>query len=1268
MRIFKLTVFFLIVFSLPYASGEVITFSQTLNWQAEKSNQKNTFNDAIEQNGLPTFYKKIALGSSNYNVNVRLTNEQYQVLDNFAEESKIENAIAIQSSITCSRKQYYCNVSFVPIRKNRRTGQIEKLVSFDLVIEKDPQGEGVKKKNKTQTYTTNSVLASGNWYKVGVSKDGVYKLEYADLQSLGMDVSSISSANIRVYGNGGGMLSYNNSDFRYDDLQENAIVVEDGGDGKFNSGDYLLFYGQGPNRWKYSSSDARFHHTKNLYSDYTYYFITTDLGAGKRVQDQSSVSGATSTVTSYDDYAFHELEDTNLLSSGRQWLGESFEYTTEQTFDDFSFSNLDVSQSVYLKVDVVGASYSASTFSINAGNSAYTGYVNISAISTAEDSDVAKEATKTTTFTSTSSSIPVVLTYNKSTSSSVAWLNYIEMNVRRKLSFASSQILFRDELSVGTGKVAEYAITGANSSVFIWEVTDPINVKNQQSNLSGSTLSFSAATDSLREFVVFENSMAYSPSLIGTISNQNLHALGTDGNGNIEDIDMIIISPESFLSEAQELASFHEQKDTLKVEVVNVNEIYNEFSSGALDVCAIRDLLKMFYDRADAVSKIPSYVVLLGDGSFDPRDNRKANNNNFIPTYESADSYNPVNSRVVDDFYALLDDSEGDVDSDNGDLDMSIGRFPVVSSDEVASALNKIKHYYESASMGDWRNTICFVADDGETNGFLNDVESISSYVDANMKQFNVEKIYLDAYQQTSNAGGERYPDVNTAITNRVNKGALIINYIGHGGVNGWAHERVVEVSDINSWNNLDNMPVFMTATCEFSKFDDPEFTCAGEDVFLNQNGGGICLFTTTRAVYSSDNAALNSYFYQALYSLSSSSSSFTMGDLYLTAKNSNKTTNSKSFTLLGDPALKIAYPKNGAGTLTINNDDVSVKVDTIKALSKVTITGYVKDRNGIKASDYNGTLYPTVFDKYSTISTLGNDEESPVTSFQLQDNILFKGKASITNGDFSFSFVVPKDIGYQFGNGKISYYSENGEVDGSGYFNNFIIGGTATNIGNDTKGPDVSLYLNDKNFVFGGLTDESPLLLAYVFDSNGVNTVGNGIGHDIAAIIDGNTQDQIILNQYYQADLNSYQSGLVQYQMTDLSVGKHTLNLKVWDVYNNVSETNTEFIVESSADLALEHVLNYPNPFTTHTQFWFEHNQPDIPLDVQIQIFTIAGRLVKTINTAIETTGYRAEPIDWDGKDDYGDDIGKGVYLYRLSVSSTSSKAEKYEKLVILK
>ncbi len=377
-----------------------------------------------------------------------------------------------------------------------------------------------------------------------------------------------------------------------------------------------------------------------------------------------------------------------------------------------------------------------------------------------------------------------------------------------------------------------------------------------------------------------------------------------------------------------------------------------------------------------------------------------------------------------------------------------------------------------------------------------------------------------------------------------------------------------------------------------------------------------------------------------------------------------------RHFTLLGDPAVRLAYPQKKVFTTEINQHTVTQGLnDTISALGKVTIKGFVGDANGNKLSTYNGAVYPTVFDKSVKYTTLGNDlGPAGVLNFYLQKNVLYKGKASVTNGDFEFSFIVPKDISYQYGLGRISYYVQNGETDGAGYYDKLIIGGSDANAKPDNKGPEVKLFMNDNKFVYGGTTNENPKLYAELFDSSGINTVGNGIGHDLVAILDANTSKPVVLNEYYQADLNSFQSGKIVYPYSNLSEGTHTLSLKVWDVQNNSSSNQTEFVVAPAADLALRHVLNYPNPFTSNTKFFVEHNQCCSSLNLEIQIFTISGKVVKTINRPVLNEGFRTEGIEWDGKDDFGDKIGRGVYVYRVLLKDANGKhAEKYEKLVIL-
>jgi hypothetical protein len=569
----------------------------------------------------------------------------------------------------------------------------------------------------------------------------------------------------------------------------------------------------------------------------------------------------------------------------------------------------------------------------------------------------------------------------------------------------------------------------------------------------------------------------------------------------------------------------------------------------------------------------------------------------------------------------------------------------------------------------DWRNRITFVADDEDGNTHVNQADQLAVLMDTTYRNFNINKIYFDAYVQQSTPGGQRYPEVTRDINNDVNRGALIMNYTGHGGEVGWAHERVLGLSDIASWTNTDNLVAFVTATCEFSRHDDPGRVSAGELTLLKPDGGAIALFTTTRLVYSAPNFTLNRNFYLNLLT-DQPWGEPTMGDVIrMTKVASGGSVNNRNFVLLGDPAQRLSYPLENVMTATINGISVQQQMDTINALQVVTVTGRMMDRNGQPMPNFNGILYPTVFDKASTVTTLGNDPASQPRPFLLRSNILYKGKASIVNGEFTFQFMVPKDIAYSYGFGRISYYAEGEGVNAAGHFQDFVVGGSYAGATADDRGPGIKVFMNDESFVFGSTTDENPIMIAVLTDSSGINTVGSGIGHDITAIHNGNTSATIVLNDYYEADLDSYKSGRVAYPFRSLPEGTHNVRFKAWDVHNNSSEVYVEFIVAQSAVLALDHVLNYPNPFTTRTQFMFEHNQACNSLDVMVQVFTITGKIVKTIHETVLTNGFRGDPIYWDGLDDHGQQLGRGVYIYNLQITTPDGqKAEKMEKLVVLR
>ncbi len=1284
-HVFFLNLIFIFVFCLK-VFPKTTSYSRVIDWETPKNigvSDSQTVKTLFFKNALftsasanlPSYFEKFQLTFIHQGTKIVLkkiiyvpcSEEETNILINF---KYTNDTLSLQYSQMLEQKLPYIFVSMIPIRKNKINNQFEKLVSFEIEIT-EPDNPPSGKKGPVRSYVDHSVLADGKWYRLSVKNTGIYKLTYSDLLTMGINVNGIDPHNIRIYGNGAGMLPEMNTGAKNDDLVENAIYVFGEEDSKFNEGDYILFYGEDPVKWAYSSSDRQFHHTMNLYTEETNYFLTTDKGAGRRIQLKPSVTDpATDTVIKFTDYTYHELEDTNLIKSGREWYGETFDIKTTYNFS-YLFPGIDLTSEVYFKASVAARSDVRSSFSFKAnGNNLNVTAENISFLD--YNGDYARPANGAMYFNTAMSTINLTCTYNKPNNSSTAWLNYFEFNVIKYLNITGNQLAFRNPLTVGNKKISEFILSNANSTVKIWDVTDHFNIKQIETTLNGTQLTFRLPTDTLREFIALNGTSFSSPAFIGEIENQDLHGLGA--------YNFIIISHPDFISEAKRLAQIHKENDSLTSVIVTPQQIYNEFSSGTQDIAAIRDFLKMLYDRASTPQLAPKYLLFFGDGSYNYKS--RSNNTNFVPTYESVSSLQPIGSYVSDDFFGLLDDGEGS--NSNGTLDIGIGRFPVQTITQAKAMVDKVARYIthpesgtntsgcnsaSASDSGDWKNVICFVADDEDNNLHFGQAEQLATYVDTSRKEFNVDKIYFDAFQQISTSAGQRYPDVTTAINKRIEKGALIMNYTGHGGELGWALERVLKVSDINSWTNYYKMPLFITATCEFSRFDDPARTSAGEYVLLNPIGGGIGLFTTTRLSFSSSNLSLNKSFYD--YTLSKKNIQFyKMGDLIRLSKVANISSgeNIKNYVLLGDPALTIPFPKYKVITTTINQDSVNKPTDTLKGFSLITVSGYVEDFNGKIKNDYNGTLYPTVYDKYSVVSTIANDPASQAKPFKIQNNIIFKGKASIKNGLFSFSFIVPKDISFQYGLGKISYYASSDKFnDAAGYFNKIIIGGLKNNFEQDTIGSQIRLFMNDSLFRSGGITNQSPFLLAYIKDVNGINTTGNGIGHDIVGVLDGNTEESIVLNDYYQTDINSFSGGTIKYPFSNLSEGKHTFTLKVWDIYNNSSVATIEFEVVQSDKLMLTEIQNYPNPFTGETRFRFEHNCPCYLMNVEINIYNMIGQKVKTINENIIPEGYDSNSIHWDGTSDGGSKLPAGLYIYHCKISTNDGRtAKKSSKLII--
>lgn len=1112
----------------------------------------------------------------------------------------------------------------------------------------------------TLPYAVNSVLSSGTWIKLAVSKSGIYQITYEDLQSYGINPGSVDPRNIRIYGNGPGMLPEPNVYPRPDDLTENAIKVVGEEDGIFDTDDHILFYGASQLIWTYNPFNGNFEHTANLYSDYTFYFLTADLGPGKRIQTiESTDKEPTDIVTRFDDYALLEEDLVNLVKSGKEWYGKKFDITDSVQTATFDFPDHDTLEEVRIRILVAARSTVKSEFKV-IHEQVEVAQASVNAIQPNSTTVFARKSLDNASFKSDQDQIELKIIYFPPTTTSFGWLNFLEVNTIRHLFYRGGQLSFRNTASAGREKITEFRVPGAGSQTSIWETTRLQDVSSVGTSLAGDTLTFRLPTDSLRQFIAFDGTSFLKPVSFEPVPNQNLHGqLGAD---------MIIVSPPLFLDHARQLADIHQTRDQLSSLIVTPGQIYHEFSSGAKDIAAIRDFARMIFLKTKDTKPL-RYLLLFGDGSFDPKE-RITPGSDLIPTFQSAESLLLTSSFVSDDFYGLFDEEEG---SDaHGILDIGIGRFPVNTLEEADHILHKIEFYlnHKELVLGDWRNYVCFLADDEDINLHLNQAEELANFVDSAYNQYNIDKIYFDAFPQISTPTGPRYPDANAALNRRMEEGALIINYTGHGGETGWAGERVLEASDIYSWTNIDRLPLFLTATCEFSRFDDHERTSAGELVFLNNNGGGIALITTTRLAFAQSNFVMNTRFYRYVFEKIDGQYP-RLGDLIRLSKSHPDNDNVRNIVLLGDPALQLAYPQHKVVTTAIHGWELnsSMAIDTISALSRITVSGEIQDESGEWMSTFNGTLFPVVYDKPVTIHTLVNDPRSRPGQFDIRKEILFKGNVTVEEGMFSFTFLVPKDISLNFGTGRISYYAMDGVSDATGYYEDFILGGLAQDALPDNQGPDIQLYLNDPVFRQGDVVNSEPILLAYLQDESGINALGNSIGHDIIAILDEDSDHALVLNEYFVLDRDSYQSGTISFRLPKQEEGTHLLTFKAWDLQNNSSTVTIHFHVSDTIPMTVQNLMNYPNPFRDYTYFTFEHNQFNEDLRAEINIYSITGSLVHTIGPIdIMSDGYQGSSLFWDGNSQQGTRVPPGLYVYHLILDNhKGSWKQTTGKLIVL-
>ena len=1095
-------------------------------------------------------------------------------------------------------------------------------------------------------YASESVLNSGKWVKIQVAEDGIYKLTAADLKKMGF--SNLDK--VAVYGYGGWPLDEDFSTTYIDDVPEVAV---------WRSADYLLFYGKGPRKWEYSSSDKSFIHTNNPYSNYGYYFVSEKETTGRTMEKAASAAGATLQVTTFDDYVLHEEELVSVNSSGRELYGESFTSTLSR---DFTISVPGITNDEG-KATLSFISRGNGTITMNVdGNALISGSVSVPS----DEYEVARELYRERAWMADKGETVKVNIGYSTTGHKNVHLNYFRLQMKRQLKVYDNYTFFRS-LSA-RGNASRFVIQGADASTLVFDVTDGVNPQQMETSLNGTELSFSIpASASLREFVVVKPSQIKAPVTVGEVANQNLHALPQQ--------DMIIIAQPNFTTQAERLAEAHRTKDNLTVRVVTPESIYNEFSSGTPDATAYRRFMKMFYDRKTSEADAPKYLLLFGDGSFDNRKLTSAwksvDMSNMLLTYQTENSLSSQ-SYVIDDYFGFLDDADNKKSLQNKKLCLGIGRFPIRTVEQATQMVDKVISYMENKNTGSWKNNLCFMADDGSnTDGFMTEhmefADQLAGYVESEHPEFLVNKLYYDAYKKDMTAG--TYPDVRSGLQKLLKDGLLLFNYTGHGGTTALSDEKVLTQTDINQFTYT-HLPVWVTATCDFTRFDDLN-TSAGEDVFLNKSSGGIALFTTVRVAYSRPNFPINDNVIRNLFERNNGRRR-TLGEVMQATKNTLSSVYKLGFCLIGDPAVKMAYPEFGMKVTTVNGQSVDGNSISFKALEKITVEGEVLDASGQLVTDFTGIVNPTVKDSKVTVTCLknSNKDDSPAFTFTDYPNTIFIGNDSVRNGKFSFTFTVPKDISYSNLQGKMNLYAVDTESgnEAQGNFDNFIVGGTSDTAETDTIGPEIrALYLNDTTFMDGGQVNTTPYFVAELWDKSGVNITGSSVGHDMMLVIDESTVLSYNLNSYYELLPGEDGTGIVKFPIPALEPGKHTAEFWVWDILNNSTVRTFTFEVVEGLKPFLFDVIATPGIAREQVTFHLMHNRPESRMRVGIMVYDLAGRQLWKHEESGTSGLFENYTVSWDLTSG-GARMRPGVYIYRAAISTDNSKdATKARKFIIL-
>lgn len=1107
---------------------------------------------------------------------------------------------------------------------------------------------------QAQNNTTQSVLSEHTWYRMAVTDDGIYKLNYTDFEKLGVDMQHLNPHQIRIFGNEAGLLPEKCGDARYDDLSEMALQVVGAEDGRFDADDYVLFYGQHPSKWVFKrradTIDRVLHLShqysmeKNYYTDTTYYYLCVDSGKeGRRIANKPTVplQNATTIITEFYDCAYHEAELMTPYFSGRNWYGEQLSSENPSINFELVFPDLLKTEAVRMKARVMGRTSNFMHFSVRANDDLLQDNVNIGAYG---NSNYGREIEFDRMFFSQSDTLNIRFEMAPDAFGSKLYVDYFQLNFRRKLKCSGHSYMFRitpDQF--GEAECSTIWVQSVPSHFVLWDVTQPLSPCIQEHLNTAGNLLFATEEKIERHYVLFDQE-AYKPvSSFRHIPNQNVHG--------ITDADMLIITDRKFMAQAQELADFHAQTDDMNCVVVYVEDIMNEFSTGSPDPTGIRDFIRMVFRRTG--SRL-GYVTLFGKASADFR-NINGYGQNYVPCYEALlRSFSEPDSYSSDDYYGLMSLNDGPECA--GYVDIAVGRIPVATTEQADVVLKKIKHYHDNAAThGQWRNELLMVADDEMAScNYAWSANTCANVMDTAFHVMNQTKLYLDEYPVTSTASGDIHPEAHAALMRKLGKGVAAMFYMGHGGVNGLTAEQLFTKSDILTMTNADMLPFVFTGTCEFSKFDSPLLTSAGELMFLQPDGGAIGLLTTTRSTYPGPNTKMGRSLAQEIFKRIDNKGR-RLGDIVRAAKISPLfELANRCYVLFGDPALRLAYPGYDVKTTKVNGIPAAALLK-IHAMSKVEIKGEVLDASGNCDSLFNGTVNYKFFDK-QTKHTSTEVGHTGSISFKYYDKVLCEGVATVTNGKFAFVFQVPYEIDYEYGVPRLSYYAYDTirHIDANGVFENLSLGGVEESMA-DHNGPEIEFYYDTPSFANGDTMPNQGVLYARLFDEQGIYHYDFSIGRDI--LLNGKEAGitNRILNDYYEPALDDYQRGSIAFPIADLPDGTYEFTIRAWDTQNNSSEANLWFVVGSGAtgnSFAITNIGNFPNPFSNETFFTFNHKGQDGDLKVVVEIYNALGQYISGFETTVVVTGGCIPPIRWQGTDINGALLGSGIYLYKITTS----------------